>query len=201
MKLYYTKGSCSLAVRIIINEIGLTADFEAVDLKTKTTAAGNNFLMINPKGSVPVLALSNGDILTENAVILQYLADVAEATQLLAPVGDFNRYRTLEWVNYIATELQKSIGSLFNPAMTKEMKDKVVIPLVRSKLTYINHHLEHRHYLLGEHFSLPDAYFFVMLLWASYFAIEVNEWPHIMRYFSELNQRKSIQQSLQQESS
>lgn len=201
MKLYYTKGACSLVVRIVINEIGLTAEFEAVNLRTKKTETGKDFLNINPKGSVPTLELNNGEVLTENAVILQYLADDSNATKLLPKVGDFKRYRVLEWINFISTELHKSIGPLFNPAMSEEMKNQILLPLIRTKLSYVDRHLQHHQYLLGDDFTLPDAYLFVMILWTSFFHIDLTEWKNLTRYFNTLNHRKSIQQSIKQEES
>jgi glutathione S-transferase len=199
MKLYYSKGACSLVPRIIINEIGLPCEYIAVDLKTKKTEAGEDFLKINPKGAVPTLMTNKAAVLTENAVILQYLADTNHATQLLPPINDFMRYRVLEWLNYITTELHKGFGPLFNPNVTQEMKDKIVLPILRSKFNYVNKHLENYTYLLGDNFTLPDAYLFVMLTWAKKFKFDFNEWPNISRYLLELQKRKSIQQSLKEE--
>ena len=199
MKLYYTKGACSLAVRIIINEIGLECEFDLVDLKNKKTQAGMDFLGINPKGAVPVIQLNNGDILTENAAILQYLADHSKATHLLPPVNHFDRYRTLEWLNYIATELHKGFGPFFNPAFTDEMRNHIFLPMIKAKFNYVNHHLEHQQYLLGDAFTLPDAYLFVILRWASLFNVSLNEWGNLTRYFTALNNRASTQLSLVQE--
>ena len=199
MKLYYTKGACSLAVRIIINELGLESEYEAVNLRAKETASGKDFLSINPKGAVPVIQLNNGHFLTENAVILQYLADTSNATHLLPPIGDFKRYEVLEWLNYITTELHKSFGALFNPTISDELKEQVFIPLIKAKLNYVNRHLEDHAYLLGNHFTLPDAYLFVMLLWSVSFKLDLKEWAHLSRYFNELNKRASIQHSLKQE--
>lgn len=199
MKLYYTKGACSLVVRIILNELGQHADFEAVDLRTKKTDTHQDFLSINPKGAVPALALDNGKVLTENAVILQYLADTAKATQLLPGLGDFNRYQVLEWLNYITTELHKSFGPLFNPTMPESIKEQFFIPLITSKFHYINKHLEHHEYLFGSQFTLPDAYLFVMLRWAAYFKIDLNECKNLTRYSDVLNKREAIQLSLKQE--
>lgn len=200
MKLYYTKGACSLVIRIIINELALDAEFEAVDLKTKKTETGKDFRNINPKGSVPTLQLNNGEILTENAIILQYLADKSKAKQLLPPVDDFKRYRVLEWLNYITTELHKSIGFLFNPAVTQDMKDKIILPAINNKLTYVNKHLANSKYLLGDEFTLPDAYLFVMLRWAFYFKFDFKDWEHLEKYFYLLSKRPSIETSLKQES-
>ncbi len=199
MKLYYTPGACSLVARIIINEIGLKAEFESVNLKTKTTETGADYLAINSKGAVPALQLNNGEVLTENAIILQYLADESKAIQLLPPITDFNRYRVLEWLNYISTELHKGIGILFNPAITDDMKNNIFIPLIKSKLNYVNNHLQHRTYLSGDHFTLPDAYLFVMLRWTAYFKLDLKELSNLSRYFTELSGRPSIKQSLKQE--
>jgi len=129
MKLYYSKGACSLAVRIVINEIGMDAVYESVDLKSKKTESGRDFKAINAKGSVPTLELDNGKILTENAVIQQYLADEAKVYELLPEVGDLKRYRVLEWLNYITTELHKGFGALFNPTMSQDLKDELFIPM------------------------------------------------------------------------
>ena len=199
MKLYYTPSACSLVVRIIINELGLKSEFESVDLHNKKTATGADFLAINSKGSVPALQLDDGQLLTENAVILQYLADTAHANSLLPAIGDFKRYRVLEWLNYTATELHKSIGILFNPAITEEMKTTFFIPLIKTKLNFLNQHLQNHQYLMGEDFTLPDAYVFVVMQWALYFKFDLTKWENISRYLNELRHRKSIQESLKQE--
>ena len=199
MKLYYTKGACSLVVRVVINELNLDAQYESVDLKTKKTETGQDFLDINPKGAVPALEISPGKILTENAVILQYLADHSNAVELLPNLNDFNRYRVLEWLNYITTELHKGIGILFNPLITPELRQQIFIPLIKSKLSFVNNHLQNHQYLMGDHFTLPDAYLFVMLLWTSYFKMDLSEWSQLPRYFKELNNRQSIKNALKQE--
>lgn len=200
MKLFYKKGACSLVCRIVINELGVKATYESVDLATKITGSGDNFFTINPKGSVPVLQLDSGEILTENAVILQYLADTYKATNLLPAIGHFDRYRVLEWVNYITTEVHKSFSPLFNPAISAELKASLFIPMIEKKFEFLNAHLEHHQYLAGETFMLPDAYLFVMLLWAMGMKIDLKQWPNLTRYLHELQKRKSIQESLKQES-
>lgn len=199
MKLYYTQGACSLVPHIIINEIGLTCEYVAVDLATKRTASGDDFLKMNPKGAVPALLMNKGGILTENAIILQYLADTSNAAQLLPGVGDLKRYRVLEWLNYAATELHKGFSPLFNPNIPQDVKDKVFMPLMKSKLSYVDKHLANNNYLLGDDFTLPDAYLFVMLMWTLHFKFDISEWPQLARYFTELKKRKSIAQSLQEE--
>lgn len=199
MKLYYTKGACSLAIRIVINEIGINADYEAVDLKTKKTENGFDFLQINPKGAVPTIITDENETLTENAVIQQYLAERYKADNLLPPLGEFQRYRVLEWLNFVTTELHKSFSLLFNPQLSTEVKDSLIIPLIKKKFFYIEAHLKKNEYLCGEKFTLPDAYLFVMLLWAKNFHIDLSENTAVSRYLVELQKRASIQQSLKQE--
>ncbi|WED44635.1 glutathione transferase GstA [Legionella cardiaca] len=198
MKLFFAKGACSLAVRIVINEINVDCNYEAVNLQTKKTESAQDFLKINPKGAVPALELDNGQILTENAVVQQYLADKFHARELLPPVGDLSRYRTLEWMNFITTELHKSFGNLFNSTISQELKDKIFIPLIKTKLGFIDKHLKHQ-YLMGEHFTLPDAYMFVILLWATKFKIDLKAWDHLPRYFATLQKRPAIIKSLKEE--
>ncbi|KTC84139.1 glutathione S-transferase [Legionella brunensis] len=187
-----------MAVRIVINEIGINCDYESVNLKTQRTENEQDFLRINPKGAVPTLQLENGQYLTENAVIQQYLADKFQARELLPPIGDFKRYRILECLNFITTELHKNFGSLFNPNIPQEIKDKIYIGLIKTKLAYIDKQLKHQ-YLMGEHFTLPDAYMFVILLWAMNFKIDIKQWDHLPRYFATLKKRPSIVKSLKEE--
>lgn len=199
MKLYYSKGACSLAVRIVIHELKIKAEFESVDLKTKKTESGANYLSINSKGAVPVLAIENNEILTENAVIQQYLADTHQAHDLLPPLGNLKRYRVLEWLNYVTTEMHKGVAILFNPTLTDEMKNNVIKPMIKHKLNYLDHHFSDHKFLLGEQFTLPDSYLFVVLNWLQFFAIDINQWQNLARYFAELKTRPSIAQSLQEE--
>lgn len=199
MKLYYSRGACSLAVRIILHEIGLSSQYEAVDLATKKTEDGQDFLKINSKGSVPTLVVNGGEILTEGAAILQYLADTHHKTQLLPAPTDFKRYRVLEWLNFIASDLHKSFGPLFNPKMPQDIRDDFYIPLLTKRFTLTDKHLHHNHFLIGDQFTLADAYLFVMLRWAYYFKFDFDAWPHLARYFAELKQRKSIEKAMQEE--
>jgi glutathione S-transferase len=199
MKLYYTKGACSLAVRIILNELKLNCEYEAVDLKAKKTESSKDFLAINIKGAVPTLVTNDDQVLTENAVILQYLADAQQAHELLPPLGDFKRYRVLEWLNYITTELHKTEGMLFNPKWPQEIRNDIIIPIIKTKLTFVNEQLKDKNYLLGDSFTLPDAYLFVMLSWLPGFKINLEEWSNLSRFFKHVNKRPAVQKSLQEE--
>lgn len=200
MKLYFSKGACSLAVRITLHELGVPCKFESVDLKTKTTETGKNFLEINPKGVVPVLVLDNQEILTENAAIQQYLADTYKAPHLLASVGTFKRYRTLEWLTFISTDLHKGCSPLFNSKVPQDLKNSIFIPNLKKSLNIADIHLNHQQpYLMGEEFTVADSYLFVILSWLPHFEIQLSEWKHLSRYVVELRKRPAIQQSLKEE--
>lgn len=199
MKLYYKKGACSLAVRILIHELGIPCEFEAVDLKTKKTETGADFLKINPKGAVPTLVLDNKEVLTENAVIQQYLADHQKANHLLPATNDLKRYRVLEWLNFVSTDLHKNCAPFYNPNMPEDVKENIYKPIVRNKLTFVEQHLMQNPYIAGKEFTLPDSYLFVVLSWMPSLKIDLTEWPHVNKYFANIKNRKSVQQSLQEE--
>ena len=196
MKLFYSRGACSLVVRIVLNELNLPFEDMAVDLKTKQTADGENFFAINAKGVVPVVQLNTGEIITENQVILQYLTDTTSNQKLLAPVGDLKRYHTLEWLNFISTELHKLIGSLFHP---EAIKAEMTLPMIAKRLDMVNKHLENSPYLMGEAFTLPDAYLFVVLRWTYFLKIDLSPYPHINKFMELIHTRPSVVKSLEQE--
>ncbi len=199
MKLYFSKGACSLAVRITIHELKLACDYESVDLKTKKTAHGEDFLTINPKGAVPVLQLNDKTLLTENAAIQQYLADSNKADNLLPPVGHIQRYHVIEWLNYVATDLHKGCGIFFSSAIPDQLKNDFFRPMLVNKLKIVEQQLAKNTYIAGNAFTVPDAYLFVILSWLPYAKIELNDFPKIARYFDQLKQRESILQSLKEE--
>lgn len=199
MKLFYARGACSLATRIILNEIGVPIDYEAVDLKTKQTASGQDYMTINPKGCVPSLCLENGELLTENAVIMQYLADHYQASNLLPEIGDWQRYRVLEWLHFIATELHKGCGPFFQSVIPEDLKQTLFTPKLIKSLTYVNRCLQDRQYLMGTHFTLPDAYLFVVMRWIISFKLPTHDLEHLLQYQTQLRSRKSIADALQQE--
>src|SRR5947209_14215340 len=165
MKLYYSPGACSQAPHILLHEIGLNHDAARVDLKAKKLEDGSDYLDINPKGAVPALQLDSGEVLTENAVVLQYLGDRASWPEVLPPLGNFRRYRVLEMLNFITTELHKRFGFLFNPRATEETKQLVTDELGQ-KLDFIDRVLGKGPFLFGTDLTLPDTYLFVMTGWA-----------------------------------
>lgn len=200
MKLYYSKGACSLAVRIIIHELNLSCQFESVDIKAKKTESGQDFMEINPKGSVAAFELPNHEILTENVAIMQYLADNHNASHLLPATKDLKRYRILEWLNYLTTEIHKGFSPLFSSVLAEEIKQSFFTPLLEKKLVLLENHLAHKTYIMDKDFTLPDAYLFVMLRWLTPVAkISFDKYPHLKKYFENLKTRSSIQKSLKEE--
>jgi len=192
MKLYYAPGACSQAPHILLHEIGLGHDAVRVDLKSHTLEDGSSYYDVNPKGSVPALQFDNGDVLTENAVILQYLGDRA-SSDVLPPLGEFRRYRVLEMVNFITTELHKRFGFLFGDA-SDETKQFITTQL-RKKLDYIDQRLDHGPFLFGDTLTLPDTYLFVIAGWAEKM-LGLDPWPNLVAFRERMMQRPSVRHVL-----
>jgi glutathione S-transferase len=197
MKLYYAPGACSQAVHILLHETGVGHSSELVDLRAKRTASGADYWAINPKGAVPALDLGNGEVLTENAAILQYLGDLHGDDTLLPPVGQMRRYRVLEWLNYIATELHKGYGPLWNPGASAESKQGAREMLAK-KFDFVEQHLAGR-FLLGEHLTIADPYLFVMANWTGMHDIDLGRWPGLVAFVRRMRERPAVQVVLQAE--
>ena len=180
LTLYTSPGACSLAPHIVLEGTGLDYRAVHVDLKSKTLEDGTDYWPINPKGAVPALEVAAGEVLTENAVVLQYIADKSGSTAFLPNAG-LERYRTLEWVNFVATELHKGLGAMFNPAMTDEWK-AMQTQLVEKKLDFLSEALDGRDFLTGDHFRICDAYLFAILRWTDIFKIDLGRWPALRDY-------------------
>jgi len=192
--LYYSPGACSQAPHILMHEIGIEHDAVRVHLKSHTLNDGSSYLAINPKGSVPAILIENGDVLTENAVILQYLADRADAVQVLPPLGDFRRYRVLEMVNFITTELHKSFSPLFSADAGDEVK-AFFRNKVANRLDYIDARLGSGPFLFGDELTLPDPYLFVISGWTeALFGLE--QWPNIAAFRERMLERPSVRHVL-----
>jgi len=199
MKLYFSKGSCSLVIRILVHELNIKCEFEAVNLKTKQTALGKDFKSINPKGSVPALELDNKEVLTENPAIQQYLADNYNGSALLGPISDLKRYRVIEWLNFISAELHKSFGPFFNPQIPEDIKTQYYKPVLIAKLDFLNKHLSEHEYLANNQFSLADTYVFVLISWLGFINFDIEQWPHIKKHYQVISKRPAVQQALLEE--
>jgi len=193
--LYYSPGACSQAPHILLHEIGLEHDARRVDLKAKALEDGSDYLQVNSKGAVPALQLDSGEVLTENAVILQYLGDRAAWPEVLPPLGSFSRYRVLELVNFITTELHKRFGFLFKPEATDEFKQLVIGDLSK-KLDWIDERLGAGPFLMGEELTLPDPYLFVISGWTEKM-IGLDKWPNLRAFRERMLQRDSVRNVLQ----
>ena len=199
LKLFYMKGTCSLNPRIIINELGLNCEFETIDRETKKTESGVDYKTLNSKGTVPALMLENGVVLTEGAIIVQYLAESNKAYNLLPQGADMKRYRVLEWMNFIATEIHKSCSPLFNKNVHDDVKATVFAVNLKAKLAFVNTAIALKEYLVNEQFTLADAYLFVILSWMPHLGIDLSEYTNLDRYFKALKTRPSIAKSLKDE--
>ena len=198
MKLYYSPGACSLAPHILATEAGLPLDTEKVDLKTKRTESGADFEKINPKGYVPVLQLDDGQTLTEVPVILQYLADRKPDSNLAPRAGTMERYRLQEWLNFITAELHKQHGALFNPTYPEEGKQFFRDRLAK-RYAYLNENLGKKEYLMGDHFTAPDAYLFTIGNWAKRVNIDLAQWSVLSAYMQRVGSRPKVVETLKAE--
>ena len=191
MKLFYKPGACSLAPHIILRETGKAFTLEAVDLMTKRLGDGSDYLAINPKGQVPALQLDDGTLITEAVVIMQYLADSVPQKNLLAATGEMSRYKTLEWLNYIATELHKGFTPLFRPDTPDEYKPPVR-GLLEKKLSFVNGELASREFIAGDHFTIADAYLYNVLRWARAVKLEMGSLSNIDAFMARVAARESV---------
>jgi len=198
MKLYFSPGACSLSPHIVLREAGLVADLEQVDLKTKKTKGGSDFTTINPKGQVPALELNDGSVLTEGVAIVQYLADLKSDRQLLAPAGSLTRYHTLEWLNFIATELHKGFSPLFRPTTPEEVKTLAREQLLQ-KFQYVNNELKEKQWLLGLRFTVADAYLFTVTRWAHAIKLDLSGLSALNEWFERVAARPAVAAALKAE--
>jgi len=198
MKLYYAPGACSLSPHIVLIEAGLPYTLETVDFATKKTSTGTDYLTVNSKGSVPALRLDDGRILTEGPAIVQYLADQKPDSGLAPRAGTFERYQLMELLNYLASEVHKALGSLFNPAITAEWK-AASIANVGKKFAWLATFLKDKNYLMGNAFTVADTYLFTVLSWTDHLGIDLGKWPVLTAYISRVAQRPHVQQALKEE--
>ncbi|AUC99315.1 MULTISPECIES: glutathione transferase GstA [Bradyrhizobium] len=199
MKLYYTPGACSLSPHIALLEAGLPYDLVKVDLRAKKLENGDDFLQVNPKGQVPALALDTGEMVTEGPIIIQMIADRA-TDKKLAPARDSNeRYKLLEWLNYITTELHKNLGPMFSPVLADDakafFKDRAM-----GKFKYVESQLAGHDYLMGNQFTVADGYLFTMIMWAQdRLGFDLSGLPNLMAYKARVAARPKVQEALKKE--
>jgi glutathione S-transferase len=193
MKVYFLPGSCSLATKISLTEAGQIFEAIAVDRATKKAADGKDFNTINPKGYVPALVLDDGTVLTENVAVLAYVGSLDSAHKLAPQPGSFDYYRLLEWLGYINCEVHKNLSPLFRPDTGEEAK-AAARALVMKRLGYIEERLGAQPYLMGENFSVADAYLYVTLSWSPRTGVDLSQLPRLAAFYERCRARPSVQQ-------
>lgn len=198
MKLYYFPGACSIAPHIVAREAGIALELEKVDLGSRRTATGEDYLAVNPKGYVPALRLDDGSVLTEVSVLVQYLADQAPGSGLIPPAGSMERYRILEWIGYISTEIHKGFGPLWNAKLAPEARAAAVAALAH-RLDLVEKTLASRPFLTGERFTVVDAYLFAVASWAPWVKLDMAPWPKLRDFVARIAARPKVQEALEAE--
>ncbi len=194
MKLYYSTGACSLAPHIALNEAGMNFEAVKVDLRKHELADGTDYFKISPKGYVPLLELDDGQRLTEVAVILQYIADRNPGT--LAPsYGSLARYRVMEWLNFVATEIHKQFSPLWYADTPEATKEKQHTTLAK-RFSYLSETLSAQPYLTGAAFTIADAYLFTILNWAKLVKIDLAPWPLLQQFLTRVAARPQVHATL-----
>ena len=198
MKLYLKPGACSLSPHIVLEELGIAHETEAVDLVKKVTASGANFFDINPKGYVPALKLDEGVLLTEGPAIIQYIADQAPDKQLAPANGTMARYRLQEWLNFITSELHKGFSPLFNPAIPDEVK-KIFRDRLALRWAYVDKQLAGKDYVMGKTFTVADGYLYNMTRWAKRVEMDLSAYPNVAAFAARVEARPKVQEALKAE--
>lgn len=198
MKLYFAPGACSLSPHIVLRETGLPFDLVQVDLPNKKTRGGDDYFRTNPKGQVPALETNDGDVLTEGPVIVQYVGDQAPGSKVMPPAGTRERYKVQEWLNFITSELHKSFSPLFRPT-TPDAYKQTARENISNRFRWINEQLASRPYLMGDTFTAPDAYLFVMTRWAGRLEFDLSQWPNLKAFSERVAARPAVQEALKAE--
>ena len=198
MKLYYSPGACSMAPHIVALEAGLEIDLVKVDIPNKRTEHGDDYWKINPQGYVPALALDDGDVLTEVGAVCQYLADQNPQSGLASPLGSIQRYHEMSAINFAATEVHKQIGALFNPLLTPEMKE-IQKATIAHRLKFLEKMLTGKAYVMGDRFTIADAYLFTTLNWTHLHEISLDAYPNIQAFMQRVGERKEVRQAMMAE--
>jgi glutathione S-transferase len=200
MRLYFKPGACSMSSRIVLNELDLTFDAVNVDTESGMTEAGADYRSINPKGYVPALELADGAVLTENPAILQFLADAYPEARLAPVHGTFERARLQEWLNFTSSELHKAFGPYFRGQPLEETEKEQVDNRLARRIGDVEYGLsDGRDFILGNSFTVADAYLFVVLNWSNFIGFNLERWPHVAAYVTRIAARPSTRQAMRQE--
>lgn len=198
MKLYYSPGACSLSPHIVMREAGLSPDLVKTDLKAHKLGDGTDYYGIHSKGYVPLLELDSGERLGEGPAIVQYIADKNPEKKLAPANGTMERYRLQEWLNFITSELHKGIGGMFNPAMPDDGK-AVIKARATDKLKWVDQQLEGKQYLMGDAFSVADAYLFTVTNWTKHVGIDISGMKNLSAFQARMAARPAVQEAMKAE--
>ena len=198
MKLYYSPGACSLSPHIVLHEAGLPFQAIAAPTKTHKLSDGTDYYTINPLGYVPLLELDDGTRLTEGPAIVQYLADRVPDKQLAPPWGTMDRYKLMSWLTFIGTEVHKGFSPLFSPATPEDYKP-VVKERLLGRLKWVNEQLEGKTYLMGDTFTVADAYLFTVTNWAPRVGVDISSLAHLNAYRARVAARPAVQAAMKAE--
>ncbi len=196
MKLYYMPAACSLSVQITLRELDMPYTPVLVDSKAKTLSDGSDYHAINPRGQVPVLVLDDGSRLTEGPVIVQYLADQKPGNTLMPPAGTMQRYREMEWLNYLTAELHQRFYSLFIYVDLSDDAKQTFRDDLDKRLAFLADKLGEQDYLMGDTFTSADGYLFVMLRWTGFLKIDLSRWPNLVAYRDRVAARPTVQAAM-----
>ena len=199
MKLYYSPGACSLSPHIALREAGIEPELVQVDLKAKKLADGGDFTAINPKGQVPALRMEDGSVLTEGPAIVQWIADHKPEAGLAPPAGTMERYRLMELLNFISTEIHKGFSPLFKPNTPAEYRTIAIENLGR-QFDRVSAMMDGREYLLGDRFSVADGYLFTVTNWAKPMNVDLSGYPNLTAWRERVAARPAVQEALKAES-
>ncbi|HZH50615.1 MAG TPA: glutathione transferase GstA [Microvirga sp.] len=195
MKLYYSPGACSLAVHIAAREAGLPLTLEKVDLANRKTETGADYLALNPKGYVPALALDDGEVLTEAAALLLFVADRKPEAGLAPAHGTMERHRLHEWLVFISSEIHKGFAPLWNPATPDSVRQATKDKLAQ-RFAYLDKVLAAQSFLTGRQFTVVDAYLFTVVNWANYHAVDLKPFSHLRAFLDRVATRPKVQEAL-----
>ena len=198
MKLYFAPGACSLSPHIVLRETGTQFDLEQVNNQEKKTKSGVDYWTINPKGQVPVLELDNGERLTEGPVIVQYIADRKPEANLIPPCGSAERYRVQEWLNFTTSELHKSFGPLFRPT-TPDAYKTISKENIGKRFDWVDKQLAGKQYVMGDRFTVADAYLYTISRWSSRVEIDLAKWSNLKAYADRVTARPKVREALKAE--
>ena len=198
MKLFYTPGACSISPHIALCEAGIAHQIDKVDLKAKKTEGGADYLAINPKGYIPALQLDNGEVLVEGVAIVQYIADQKPESGLAPKAGTMERYRLMEWLTFISSELHKGFSPLFNPAIPDEVK-KIFRDRLALRWAYVDKQLAGKDYVMGKTFTVADGYLYNMTRWAKRVEMDLSALPNVTAFTARVEARPKVIEALKAE--